>query len=321
MPVKDAFKKAGSVLWDTIRGQNLTLREAIEKHDWEKAGAILQKNPAAADWDLENMTPIKRKALHVAAAAGEFNIFSMLLRPEFFKGDIDVRDSQQATPLILAAREGHDLIVKALIAKGADVNAVDYLGRSALGSAAQHNRVACMQLLLDKGAAVNGPKNSRTPLNEAARAGYCRTAVKMLLQKGADPDYIGQLKESPLETCLRERNIEGAEELLRAGANPNNRDAKTGAKLLNWALCINHGHAVKMLLKNGADPFLPSDDGLSALQFVSVPGVKVDGNTCQMVKDHAAALEKQRNTAGVAEKIAAGTAKAIFVKTIKLRLT
>jgi ankyrin repeat protein len=327
MSLKDAFKnaavKTGSFLWDNIRGGNLTLRDAIEKHDWEKAGGLLQQNPAAADWDLEDASPIKRKPLHVAAAAGEFNIFTILLRPEFFKGDIDVRDSQGATPLIHAAREGHDLIVKALIAKGADVNAVDHLGRSALGCAAQYNRIVCLQLLLDQGAAINGPKDSRNPLNEAARAGYCRPAVKALIARGADPDYIGQLKESPLETCLREHNIEGAIELLQAGANPNNRNPETGAKLLQWAIAINHAAAMKMLLDGGADPLLPVGEEvpLSPLEYMAKHQGKVDDAIKKMVIERVARIELERNMAGVEKSMAAGTSARIAIKPIKLRLS
>lgn len=319
---KDAATKAGNFCRDNIRGRRMTLRDAIEKHDWGKAGAILQQNPEAADWDLQDASLIKRKALHVAAEAGDFNIFSILLRPEFFKGDIDVRDSQGATPLILAAREGNDLLVQVLIAKGADVNAVDRLGRSALGSAAQFCRTASMKMLLDNGAAVNGPKGSRTPLGEASRAGYCWPAVKMLLDAGADPDYIGQLKQSALEVCLENANIEAAIELLKAGANPNNTSPVVGAGLLRWAISINHTQAVELLLVNGADPLLsPGDGRCNALEYTEKTYLSLEESIRNMVAERGAALAIKRNTDAVQKGIAAGTSTPITIKPIKLRIS
>lgn len=317
---KDAAVKAGSFCWNNIRSERLTLRAAIEKHDCGKVGAILQKNPEAADWDLQDASFIKRKALHVAAAAGDFLSLSILLRPEFFKGDIDVRDSQGAIPLIAAAREGNDGCMMALIAKGADVNAVDKLGCSVLGVAAQYNRTVCMKLLLDKGAAVNGPAGSRSPLGEAARAGYCWPAVRALLAAGANPDHIGQLKQSALEASLGEHNIEGAVELLKAGANPNNRNPETGAKLLHWAISINHVAAVKMLLDGGADPLLTPDDGsVNAIQYAGDKNLPIEDSIRTMVTERAIALALQRNAAAVQKGMAAGTAAPITVKPIKLR--
>ena len=317
---KDAAKKAGSFCWDTIRGGKLTLLEALEKGDWGKAGRMLQQNPDAADWDLQGMTPIVRKPLHAAASSGDFTTLSILLRPEFFKGDIDIRDSQGATPLLLAARAGDDIGVRALIAKGADVNAVDKLGHSVLGVAAQYNRTACMQVLMKHGALVDGPENSRNPLGEAARAGYCRPSVKLLLIAGADPDHIGQLKQSALEVCLQEHNMEGAEELLKAGANPNNPGPENGARLLVMAASDNNTALVKRLLDLGADPTLPGNHHKqNALQAAAMLE-HLDPALWQLLSDRKEALEKQRNMAGVEKNMAAGTAAAIFVKPIKLRL-
>lgn len=318
---KDAAKKAGSFCWDHIRGVRLTLLEALERGDWAKAGRMLQQNPDASDWDLQGMTPIVRKPLHAAASSGDFTTLSILLRPEFFKGDIDIRDSQGATPLLLAATAGDDMSLRALIAKGADVNAVDKLGRSVLGCAAQFNRVACMQVLLKHGALVDGPEGSRTPLGEAARAGYCRPAVTHLLAAGANPDHIGQLKQSALEVCLQEHNIEAAIELLKAGANPNNRTPETGAKLLYWAMSINHDETVKMLLDGGTDPLLPAGEGrVNALQFAAHPDGKVNDNIKKMVAARAGEIDWERNMAGVEKGMAAGTAAPITVKPIKLRV-
>jgi len=170
------------------------------------------------------------------------------------------------------------------------------------------------------GSVVDGPENSRNPLGEAARAGYCRPSVKLLLIAGADPDYIGQLKQSALEVCLQEHNMEGAEELLKAGANPNNPGPENGARLLVMAASDNNTALVKRLLDLGADPTLPGNHHKqNALQAAAMLE-HLDPALWQLLSDRKEALEKQRNMAGVENNMAAVTAAAIFVKPIKLRL-
>jgi len=56
------------------------------------------------------------------------------------------------TPLICAAINGRESTVKLLLARGANVNARDFLGRSALDYAALNGRIRIVRLLLDKGA-------------------------------------------------------------------------------------------------------------------------------------------------------------------------
>ena len=60
------------------------------------------------------------------------------------------------TALMAAAREGHTGVVRALIEKGANVDAVGSLdGHSALMTACRHGQLSVVKLLLDKGADVD----------------------------------------------------------------------------------------------------------------------------------------------------------------------
>ena len=89
------------------------------------------------------------------------------------------------TALFLAARGGHEAVVRLLLEKGADVNAKAYLGRTALHVVAEGEDVyrthvvaegeaeAVMQLLLEKGADVNAKDEDGVTVQDvAAERGY-----------------------------------------------------------------------------------------------------------------------------------------------------
>ena len=72
------------------------------------------------------------------------------------------------TPLMAAAQEGHEEVVKKLILAGANSWMQDELGNTALHYAALHNHIQCGILLAEGGASVSVKnKFSQTPLNAA----------------------------------------------------------------------------------------------------------------------------------------------------------
>lgn len=105
--------------------------------------------------------------------------------------DVNARDEEGATLLMLAAYAGNLGLVKALIAAGADVNAQDERGWSAISRAvynAEQNRgfADVVQVLIDSGANIEAAISYGVrPLMLAA--GYGETAVvEALLKAGAD---------------------------------------------------------------------------------------------------------------------------------------
>ena len=76
--------------------------------------------------------------------------------------------STGSTPLMNAAREGHEEVVMKLILADADVATKDENGSTALHSAAIHNHIQCGVLLAEGGASVRAKdKHSQTPLDMA----------------------------------------------------------------------------------------------------------------------------------------------------------
>ena len=89
--------------------------------------------------------------------------------------------------LIEAAKNGQTEKVKALLDAGANANAKDEDGRTALmWAASKRGRTDAVQVLLDAGADVNAKDNvGKTALFSAAGSGWTET-VKILLDAGAD---------------------------------------------------------------------------------------------------------------------------------------
>jgi uncharacterized protein len=105
--------------------------------------------------------------------------------------DCDARDADGATALMRAAHAGRLDAVRALIAAGADVNATDDRGWGALAKAIHNADLDCgfadvVQTLIEAGAAIEAPIGyGIRPLMLAA--GYGETAVvETLLRAGAD---------------------------------------------------------------------------------------------------------------------------------------
>ncbi|RSL61703.1 hypothetical protein CEP54_006046 [Fusarium duplospermum] len=92
-----------------------------------------------------------RTALHIAVKHGYSGIVTTLVD---HGADVDAR-VHSWTPLLLAARDWWFQVPDYLVKKGADVNAADYHGRTALHWAAHHGDKRLAQLLLQRGADVN----------------------------------------------------------------------------------------------------------------------------------------------------------------------
>ncbi|KAH6712997.1 hypothetical protein BKA61DRAFT_633142 [Leptodontidium sp. MPI-SDFR-AT-0119] len=97
--------------------------------------------------------------------------------------DVNSKDKDGWTPLIWAAQNGHEAVVKLLLAtEGVDINSKDKDGRTPLIWAARNGHEAVVKLLLaTEGVDVNSKdKDGWTPLRLAAQNGH-KAVVKLLL--------------------------------------------------------------------------------------------------------------------------------------------
>ena len=157
-----------------------------------------------------------------------------------------------SSPLLVAARYGHKLVVKVLLDRGADPNKAGTT--TPLYSAARKGHKDVVQLLLDNGANPNEASNldGWAPLIMSASFGH-KDVVQLLLDRGADPNEADEDGETPLHLAAKNSSKDVVQILLDKGANPNTAD-NIGIAPLHHAARHGHKEVVQLLLNRGADP-------------------------------------------------------------------
>ena len=85
---------------------------------------------------------------------------------------MDQANNDGATPLSMAAQNGHERCVELLLAKGAAVDQANNAGTTPLWVAAGMGREKCVQRLLEAGAEVDKATPFGTPLSGATKNGH-----------------------------------------------------------------------------------------------------------------------------------------------------
>ena len=178
-------------------------------------------------------------------------------------------------PLADAAEEGNAALVRTLLhAGGADVDAAQVDGMTALHWAAYHDDADTAGLLVRAGAGVNvANRYGVSPLSLAATNGNAGL-VSLLLDAGADPDAALRGGETVLMTAARTGSLAAVTALLAAGADPNAREARDQTALM-WAAAEGHTSIVEALIAGGADVQASLRSGFTPL-FFAVRGGHVD---------------------------------------------
>lgn len=162
-------------------------------------------------------------------------------------------------PLISAVKASDVDSVRALIAKGVDVNAPQGDGATALHWAAHRNDLALADLLIRAGANPNAANElGATPLWLACVNGSA-TMIERLLGAGAKTNVRIASGETPLMTAARTGDVTAVRLLLASGADVNAKEGVRGQTALMWAVDQKQAEVARALIENGADLHARSD--------------------------------------------------------------
>ena len=243
------------------------LIEAVQNGDVAAMRALLRQHV-----DVNVPEPDGTTALHWAAHRGDVVAVDLLLGAG---ARVIAVNTFGITPLSLAVENGNRAVVDRLLKKGADPNTRVKGGETALMSAARAGRTDAVRALVEAGADVNAHETTRgqTALMWAAAEGHA-DIVRYLIQHGADieaashgPSSPPDITEgaslykrssprvdifTPLQFAVRAGRVEGARELLDAGANLEDRTPQ-GLDLLTLAIANAHYDMAVFLIERGAD--------------------------------------------------------------------
>jgi len=184
----------------------------------------MQKALAMLDYSVDCYNGDSMSPLGLAASLGQYQVVDRLVRPFGTKpgADVDARNRGGATALMFAAWNGHKKCVEVLVQHGADVQASDDEGMTALLWAVQSDQHELVQLLMPLDFAS---------LFSASEYGYT-TLVAALLELGIPVDSL---------------DGDGNTALLRLAMSTLHFDNE------NWAELDTSSAVAELLVANGAD--------------------------------------------------------------------
>lgn len=179
---------------------------AILRDDDAAIAALLRRG-----FDPNTRDPKGQVGLTIALQNGSSKAFAALLASS--QVNVEARNAQDESPLMMAALKGNLEAVKALLARDADVNKIGWAPLHYAASAGSRQHVAIIALLLENHAYIDATSpNGTTPLMMAAQYGS-NEAVQLLLDEGADPTLKNQLGLTAADFALRVSRTESADKI------------------------------------------------------------------------------------------------------------
>lgn len=180
--------------------------------------------------------------------------------------DIDAVQRQGRTAVQVAAYYGHLKALQALISGGANLDIMDHEEYTPLRCAIEWKHPEAAMLLLQHRVRINTTftDHEHTSLHLAVSSQYTEV-IEALLKKGADVEAFDADGDPPLQWAVHKGDLNSVKVLLRYGAQINRQNPSSGETVLHWAVKCGHISVTELLLANGADTSLIDVDTVTKI--------------------------------------------------------
>lgn len=230
---------------------------AAQKNNREAGELLLKHKADIFATNMENNSPLRVAFKNANVEKWFINSETMLMR-----------DGSRNTPLHYAAEWQYEKSARMLIDKGADINAVNANGESAVFSATKGNCPPIINLLVAKGADIDSrnvtarDNMGNTPVHSAVKWNS-KEAAKKLLSFGVDVNAQNLNGKTALSEACKSGKKDMALMLIEKGANVNATDNQ-GRTVLMDAVQSQNTEIVEMLLSHSANVNVQDLEGRSA---------------------------------------------------------
>lgn len=189
------------------------------------------------------------------------------LRDLILSGDVNARDAQGRSALMIASFRRDQEAFGALIKAGADLNLVDHSGQDALMNALNGGSETLALRLIELGA---DPKridlSGQSALSYAVGTGHL-PVIHELLKRGANPNLLANSAGYTMAMDLaHEGQLEALKLFVAHGARVDGAD-KEGNTLTHHAVLSGNAQVVEFVIGSGASPDTPNKEGLTPLDL------------------------------------------------------
>ena len=181
--------------------------------------------------------------------------------------------------LISAAAEGDTETVLELVEGGAEIDARDNQGNTAVMAATQNNKVDTVKALIEQGADINIQNNNQDNVLLYAGAEGLLEIVKLAIEAGADTTVTNRYGGTALIPAADRGHVDIVEELLTTSdTDVNHLNNLHWTALLEAVILGDGGETyqiiVQLLVDHGADVKISDRDGVTPLEHAKRRGFK-----------------------------------------------
>ena len=220
--------------------------------------------------DIETKNVEGRSPLLLASVSGELTTVQMLVEAG---ADVRATDTEGYTCLIFAAYDGHTDTVRYLVSlPEVDLNHQDNRNFTALHDAVEEKHADVVEVLIDAGADIETKNvDGRSPLHLASVSGPL-TTVKMLVEAGADVRATDDYGDTCLISATYNGHTDTVRYLVCLPEVDLNHQGSGNHTALHVAASRKHSEVVQVLIDAGADIETKNVDGNSPLLLASISG-------------------------------------------------